>query len=73
MTDKRKAFLLLAIVAAALYLVVLFADTIDGTDQPKFIRADDGTPCYTYRGDFACDFIRRSKETNDGEFPYAEK
>jgi len=40
-------------------------------EMPKFVRADDWTPCYI-RGDFfQCDFVRRNKETDDGEDNYA--
>ena len=37
----------------------------------RLVRANDGTPCYTYRGQLACDFYQRSTDTRGGQYPYA--
>lgn len=39
-------------------------------DRPKFIRAEDGTPCYTYKLSFSCNHEDRNFNTQFGEYPY---
>lgn len=63
--------LVLAYAAAMCGFGYELAQSVRYDHTVQLIRANDGTPCYTYRGQLQCDFYQRAYDTKSGEYPYA--